>query len=29
VPRTFTLRWTFKPVGDDWQADLAEAFPAQ
>ena len=27
--RNFTLRWTFKPVGSDWQADLAEAFPAQ
>ena len=25
--RSFTLRWTFKPVGSEWQADLAEAFP--
>ena len=25
--RNFTLRWTFKPVGSEWQADLAEAFP--
>jgi hypothetical protein len=25
--RKFTLRWTFKPVGGDWQADLAEAYP--
>lgn len=27
--RNFTLRWTFKPVGSEWQADLAEAFPTQ
>lgn len=27
--RNFTLRWTFRPVGDDWQADLAEASPTQ
>jgi hypothetical protein len=27
--RSFTLRWTFRPVGDDWQAALAEAFPTQ
>jgi hypothetical protein len=25
--RSFTLRWTFKPVGSEWQADLAEASP--
>jgi hypothetical protein len=25
--RNFTLRWTFTPVGSEWQADLAEAFP--
>jgi hypothetical protein len=25
--RNFTLRWTFRPVGAEWQADLAEAFP--
>jgi hypothetical protein len=24
--RNFTLRWTFKPVDGQWQADLAEAF---
>jgi hypothetical protein len=24
--RDFTLRWTFQPVGDRWQAELAEAF---
>jgi hypothetical protein len=29
VRRNFTLRWTFKPVGSEWQADLAEAFPTQ
>lgn len=23
--RNFTLHWTFKPVGDDWQADQVEA----
>jgi hypothetical protein len=27
APHNLTLRWTFKPVGDDWQADLAEAIP--
>jgi hypothetical protein len=27
--RNFTLRWTFKPVGTEWQADLAEAFPSE
>jgi hypothetical protein len=25
--RNFTLRWTFRPVGSEWQADIAEAFP--
>jgi hypothetical protein len=25
--RNYTLRWTFKPIGSEWQADLAEAFP--
>jgi hypothetical protein len=25
--RNFTLRWTFRPVGSEWQAELAEAFP--
>jgi outer membrane biosynthesis protein TonB len=29
VRRNFTLRWTFQPVGSEWQADLAEAFPTQ
>lgn len=24
--RAFTLRWTFQPVGGEWQAELAEAF---
>jgi hypothetical protein len=24
--RNFTLRWTFQPVGNEWQAELAEAF---
>jgi hypothetical protein len=23
--RDFTIRWTFQPVGNDWQAELAEA----
>jgi hypothetical protein len=27
--RNFTLRWTFRPVGSEWQAELAEAFPTQ
>jgi hypothetical protein len=27
--RNFTLRWTFRPVGSEWQADLAEAFPTE
>jgi hypothetical protein len=27
--RTFTLRWTFRPVGSAWQAELAEATPAE
>jgi hypothetical protein len=27
--RNFTLRWTFHPVGSEWQADLAEAFPTE
>jgi len=27
--RNFTLRWTFKPVGSEWRADGAEAFPTQ
>jgi hypothetical protein len=27
--RNFTVRWTFTPVGSEWQAELAEAFPQQ
>ena len=29
VRRNFTLRWTFQPVGSEWRAELAEAFPTQ
>jgi hypothetical protein len=29
VQRTFTLRWTFRPVGSRWQGDLAEATVAE
>jgi hypothetical protein len=27
--RNFTVRWTFVPVGSEWRADLAEAFPTE
>jgi len=27
--RDFTLRWTFTQVGDEWLAELAEAYPRQ
>ena len=27
--RNFTLRWTFNPVGSEWQAELADAFPTE
>jgi hypothetical protein len=27
--RGYTVRWTFRPVGSEWKADLAQAFPTQ